>query len=95
MSGETPVLSWDELKEILEKEFHVQESEWNLENKNRARNAIEWYENADDFFNRTGWKKSNPECSTEGYLIRHRICRWVNGKFMYFSWLRWDTGELR
>lgn len=39
---------------------------------------------------KTGWRRDNPECSSEEYLTGNRICRWVDGTLIYFSRLIWE-----
>lgn len=51
----------------------------------RAANALIPYESVEAFLLDTGWDRDNPECSSEEYLVRHRICRWIDGKFVYLS----------
>lgn len=43
------------------------------------------YKSVDTFLLDTEWDKDNPECSSEEYLVENRICRWIDGKFGYFS----------
>lgn len=56
----------------------------------RAANALIPYESVEAFLLDTGWDRDNPECSSEEYLVGHRICRWIDGKFVYFSRLLWE-----
>lgn len=81
------------LYQILCKEFGIVLTHWNDEDVLKAKNALEVYKNAEDFLRQTGWGNDNPECSMEAYLTENRICRWIDGRFMYFSRLIWEEGE--
>lgn len=84
MNGEKAGSFPNSLKDILEWEFLIREN-WNKEKLARAAKALEKYENVEDFLERTGWGRNNPECMTEEYLTENRICRWVGDRFFYFS----------
>lgn len=56
----------------------------------RATIALIPYESVEAFLLDTGWDRDNPGCSSEEYLVGHRICRWIDGKFVYFSRLLWE-----
>ena len=74
-----------ELKFLLEREFFIHIDSFEDEDYAKARRAIFVYENADEFFEATGWERNNPELRTEDYLTENRVCRWWNGRFIYFS----------
>lgn len=59
----------------------------------RAAQALVPYEGVEEFLMFTGWDKDNPECCSEEYLVENRICRWLDGKFVYFSRLKWETSQ--
>ena len=59
----------------------------------RAAQALVPYEGVEGFLMFTGWDKDNPECCSEEYLVENRICRWLDGKFVYFSRLLWEKNK--
>lgn len=82
------------LWELLKAEFLIPEELLEARGFERAEASLEIYESVEDFLNRTGWRRNNPECSSEEYLIKMRICRWVDGKFLYFSRIVWEDGDM-
>ena len=82
-----------ELYQILCEEFGIIPTHWNDEDVQKAKIALEVYGNVEDFFLQTGWGNDNPECAVEAYLTENRICRWIDGKYVYFSRLLWETSE--
>lgn len=82
------------LQVLLKTEFLISEDMLEARGLERAEASLESYESLEDFLNRTGWGRDNPECSSEGYLIKMRICRWVDGKFLYFSRIVWEDGDM-
>lgn len=79
-----------ELKLLLEREFLIYTGSFEEAEYGKARRAIFVYENADEFFEATGWERNNPELRTEDYLTENRVCRWWNGRFIYFSRILWE-----
>lgn len=79
-----------ELKLLLEREFLIYTGSFEEAEYAKARRAIFVYENADEFFEATGWERNNPELRTEDYLTENRVCRWWNGRFIYFSRILWE-----
>ena len=79
-----------ELKFLLEREFLIYTGSFKEAEYAKARRAIFVYENADEFFEATGWERNNPELRTEDYLTENRVCRWWNGRFIYFSRILWE-----
>lgn len=45
----------------------------------------------EEFLAQTHWQRDNPELADENYLTDNRICRWVYGRFVYFSCLLWES----
>lgn len=88
MSGKKVEFPLEEIKAILETEFMVKD--WEEKRQKQAMAALRVYESVEEFLEDSGWGKDNPELQGEEYLTRYRICRWVNGKFIYFSRLLWD-----
>jgi hypothetical protein len=95
MTGERDIWSPDELRRLLEKEFLVQIVNWEKEDIDRAGSALRSFESMEMFFEESGWDRDNPELRSEAYLIENRICRWINGRFLYFSRLLWEAGQDR
>lgn len=82
-----------ELKLLLEQEFLIHTDSFEAAEYAKAQKALFDYENVDEFFEATGWTRDNPELRTEDYLIRNRICRWWNGRFVYFSRILWEDDK--
>lgn len=89
MNGEM-VFSRERLAEILEKEFLIPSEDWEDADWKRAYEALKIYESIEDFLRETHWREDNPECDSEEYLVKYRICRWIDNKFVYFSRLLWE-----
>lgn len=77
---------------LLEREFDLYVHEDDIEKLELAKTCIEIYETEQEFFDKTGWKRDNPEISEFQYLQNERICRMVNGKVWYFSRIRYADG---
>lgn len=82
-----------ELKFLLEQEFLIHTDSFEDAEYAKARIALSDYENVEGFFEATGWARDNPELRTEDYLTRNRICRWWNGRLVYFSRILWEDDE--
>lgn len=92
MNGDKETVLQRTLKEILEQEFLIKE-DWNTEKLEKAGQILEEYDNVEEFLTETGWGRDNPEYMSEEYLTKNRICRWSEGKFLYFSRILWETQE--
>ncbi len=79
-------------KRLLEQEFDLFLHEDDVEKLELAKSCIEIYESEEEFFDRSGWKRDNPEAADFSYLLEERICRVINGKVWYFSGLRYADG---
>ena len=75
---------------VMKKEFDLDIDYTDRNAVLRVANALIPYESVDAFLLDTEWDKDNPECSSEEYLVENRICRWIDGKFVYFSRLMWE-----
>lgn len=95
MSGKKLPWTSGELQKILDKEFLEKTAVWGKKEAERAARALKVYKDVKCFLEETGWGKDNPEAASEEYLIGHRICRWVDGRFLYFSRLVWEAEEHR
>lgn len=91
MNGSKVKLEADRLWHLLETEFLVCKCEWKKRKIMEALDALEIYEDVEDFLEQTGWGRDNPELQSEEYLINNRICRWIDGRFVYFSRLVWES----
>lgn len=80
---------------LLEQEFGLNVHEDDIEKLELAKACLEIYETEQEFFDRTGWKRDNPEISEFQYLQEERICRMVDGKVWYFSRIRYADGLKR
>lgn len=92
MTGEAVWWTSERLKRILRDEFLEEAVGWQLGELERAAAALSWYGSVEDFLLETGWERDNPEYASETYLTEHRICRWIDGKFVYLSRLVWKDG---
>lgn len=79
MNGEKLELSQVRLKEIIKTEFLVSENMLKKMRIEEVEAALKIYGSIEEFLEKTGWGRDNPECSSEEYLTENRICRWVNG----------------
>lgn len=81
------------LKDILEQEFHISTNGWKEDEYSLAEASFFVFDNVEIFLKDTGWGLDNPDISGERYLTENRICRWIDGKFVYFSRLLWEGKE--
>ena len=86
-------LKGQNLKKRLEQEFLLSTENWSGEDYRRAAAALTAFDSVEAFLENTGWGLDNPECIGEEYLTENRICRWIDGKFVYFSRLLWEGGR--
>lgn len=93
MNGDRLGFSWVKIREILKTEFLIPEDLLEQRGLERAAAALEAYDSMEEFLDKTGWGRDNPECSSEKYLTGNRICRWVDGNLFYFSRLVWENGD--
>lgn len=77
---------------LLEKEFGIFLREDEIAKLELARDSIEIYDTVQEFYEKTGWKKDNPEIADLAYLQQERICRLLDGKVWYFSSIRYADG---
>lgn len=78
-------------KILLMREFGITIHETETEKLMLAADCIEIYVSMEDFLERSGWRKDNPELCEESYLVENRICRYIQGKVWYFSRLRFES----
>ena len=93
MNGEKGGGFLNGLTDILEHEFLIQEN-WDERKLTRAAKALVEYRSMEEFLEKTRWGRDNPECMAEEYLTENRICRWVRGRFLYFSRILYEEVEL-
>lgn len=79
-------------KILLRREFDICIHEDDIEKLELAKACIEIYETEQEFFEKTGWKKDNPEIADFQYLQEEHICRMIDGKVWYFSGIRYADG---
>ena len=77
-------------KILLMREFDIHINETDVGRLIAAAGCIEIYDSVEEFLDRSGWKKDNPELCAEAYLLDNRICRNIQGKVWYFSRLRYE-----
>lgn len=90
MVFESPVIRLG-FANVMKEEFDVGIDYTNREAILRAAQALIPYNSVEAFLTDTGWDKDNPECCDEKYLVENRICRWIDGKLVYFSRLLWEN----
>lgn len=95
MNGDRLGFSQERIKEIIKTEFLIPVDIMEQKEIEQAVAALEIYDSLEDFLEKTGWGRDNPEYSSEAYLTENRICRWVGGKLVYFSRLVWGKQEYR
>lgn len=79
-------------KVLLAQEFGLRLGEDETDKLLLARDCIEVYASVEEFLERTGWGRDNPEACSGDYLQENRICRKVNGEYWYFSRIRYEAG---
>ncbi|MBE7723130.1 MAG: hypothetical protein E7244_01395 [Enterocloster citroniae] len=94
MNGEKVELSQVRLREIIKTEFLVSEDALKQRRIEVVEAALKMYGSVEEFLEKTGWGRDNPECSSEEYLTENRICRWVNGNLIYFSRIIWENIDI-
>ena len=52
----------------------------------------EVYEDVEEFLEKSGWRRDNPELCSECYLFENHICRKIQGKIWYFSRIQYENG---
>ena len=57
-----------------------------------AESCIEVYEDVEEFLEKSGWRRDNPELCSECYLFENHICRKIQGKIWYFSRIQYENG---
>ena len=50
------------------------------------------YEDVEEFLEKSGWRRDNPELCSECYLFENHICRKIQGKIWYFSRIQYENG---
>lgn len=90
MNGKRNQRDQEELHQLLETEFLVYSDTWERADVEKAERALAVYENVEDFPEQSGWGRNNQELTSEKYLTKNHICRWVKNKFVYFSRIIWD-----
>lgn len=78
-------------KILLMREFdiHIKANDYNR--LIAAAGCIEIYDSMEEFFEKSGWKRDNPELGEKSYLLDNHICRYIQGKVWYFSRLRYEN----
>ena len=54
--------------------------------------ALKYMENIEEFLEKSGWRRDNPELCSECYLFENHICRKIQGKIWYFSRIQYENG---
>lgn len=93
MNGDRLRFIPERMKEILKTEFLIPEDMLEQKGTEQIIVALEIYDSMEEFLEKTGWERDNPEYSAEEYLTENRICRWIDGKLLYFSRLIWEKQE--
>ena len=77
---------------LLAKEFGLYLKEQEVEKILLAESCIEVYEDVEEFLEKSGWRRDNPELCSECYLFENHICRKIQGKIWYFSRIQYENG---
>ncbi len=94
MIGKKQVWKNRQMIRMMEQEFHIEKEMWTDQDLKKASRALFVFPDVETFLSETGWEKDNPEYSSETYLTSERICRWVDGKLIYFSRLMWEEDKI-
>lgn len=78
--------------ELLEREFGIELKEKETEKIELAKQSIEIYDSMEEFYEATGWQRDNPNESGREYLLEHKILADIQGRFWYFSRIRYEDG---
>ena len=78
--------------ELLEREFGI-ELEEEAEKIELAKRSVEIYDCMEEFYEATGWRRDNPNESGLEYLLEHKIISKIQGRFWYFSRIRYEDGR--
>lgn len=95
MNGDRIGFSQVKIRGILMTEFLIPEDILKQRGIEQAEEELEIFNSVEEFLEKTGWGRDNPECSSEEYLTENRICRWVDRSFLYFSKLTWEKMKNR
>lgn len=87
------VLGRDVFAKLLEQEFHIHIHPDNSGQIRAALDCLQVFDSWKEFYEKTGWKRDNPEEAYSQYLIENRICRVICGRIWYFSRLVWEEPE--
>lgn len=82
-------------KILLMREFDIHINETDVGRLIAAAGCIEIYDSIEEFLNKSAWKKDNPELCTQEYLLKNRICRYIQGKVWYFSRIRFESMNIK
>lgn len=77
---------------LLAKEFGLYLKEQEVEKILLAESCIGVYEDVEEFLEKSGWRRDNPELCSECYLFENHICRKIQGKIWYFSRIQYENG---
>ena len=78
-------------KILLMREFDIHITENDYNRLIAAAGCIEIYDSMEEFLEKSGWKRDNPELGEKSYLLDNHICRYIQGKVWYFSRLRYEN----
>ena len=81
-------------KILLMREFDIHINETDVDRLIAAAGCIEIYDSIEEFQEKSGWEKDNPELCAKEYLLENRICRYIQGKMWYFSRIRFESTEI-
>ena len=65
---------------LLAKEFGLYLKEQEVEKILLAESCIEVYEDVEEFLEKSGWRRDNPELCSECYLFENHICRKISAR---------------
>ena len=78
-------------KILLMREFDIHIKENDSNRLIAAAGCIAIYDSMEEFLEKSGWKRDNPELDEKSYLLDNHICRYIQGKVWYFSRLRYEN----
>lgn len=79
---------------LMEVEFGIALQPDNREQVQRAFRCLRIFDNWQEFYEKTGWRRDNPEMASKAYLTGSRICRRIGRKIWYFSRIEWEDAKI-
>ena len=79
---------------IMEVEFGIKLHPDDRKQVREAFRCVQIFDSWQEFYEKTGWGRDNPETDSKEYLTENRICRIIGRRIWYFSRLEWEGSEI-